>query len=65
MDNYVVYDKFKVLHSLTSVGTFDVYIAHPMCSDGYIYIYQEVYKSSGFISKIAVSKVKYVLSKLF
>ena len=36
MDNNVVSDKLKVSHSLTSGGTFVVYIVHPMCSDGYI-----------------------------
>ena len=36
MDNNVVSDKLKVSHTLTSDGTFVVYIAHPMCSDGYI-----------------------------
>ena len=35
MDNNVVSDKLKVSHSLTSGGTFVVYIVHPMCSDGY------------------------------
>ena len=58
MDNNVVSDKLKVSHSLTSGGTFVVYIVHLMCSDGYI-------KNSVFISKIAVSKMKYILSKLF
>ena len=38
MDNNVVSDKLKVSHSLTSGGIFVVYIAHPMCSDGYIKI---------------------------
>ena len=37
-DNNVVSDKLKVSHSLTSGGTFVVYIVHPMCSDGYINI---------------------------
>ena len=33
-----VSDKLKVSHSVTSGGTFVVYIVHPMCSDGYIKI---------------------------
>ena len=37
-DNNVVSDKLKVSHSLTSGGTYVVYIVHPMCSDGYIKI---------------------------
>ena len=36
MDNNVVSDKSKVSHSLKSGGTFVVFIAHPMCSDGFI-----------------------------
>ena len=31
-DNNAVSDKLKVSHSLTSGGTFVVYIVHPMCS---------------------------------
>ena len=54
MDNNVVSDKLKVSHNLTSGGTPVVYIVHPMFSDGYI--------KSVIISKIAVSKMKYVLS---
>ena len=50
MDMNVVSDKLKVSHSLTSGGTFVVYIVHP------------IYKKSVFISKIAVSKMKYILS---
>ena len=50
-DNNAVSDKLKVSHSLTSGGTFVVYIVHPMCSDGYI-------KKSVLISKIAVSTMK-------
>ena len=38
MDNNLVSDKLKVSHSLTSGGTFAVYIVHPKCSDGYIKI---------------------------
>ena len=38
MDNNVVSDQLKVQYSLTSGGTFVVYIVHPMCSDGYIKI---------------------------
>ena len=49
-DNNAISDKLKVSHSLTSGGTFVVYIVHPMCSDGYI--------KSVFIGKIAVSKMK-------
>ena len=37
-DNNAVSDKLKVSHSLTSGGTFVVYIIHPMCSDGHIKI---------------------------
>ena len=37
-DKNAVSDKLKVSHSLTSGGTFVVYIVHPMCSDGYIKI---------------------------
>ena len=37
-DNNAVSGKLKVSHSLTSGGTFVVYIVHPMCSDGYIKI---------------------------
>ena len=55
MDNNVVPDKLKASHSLTSGGTFVLLIVHPMCSDGYI-------KNNVFISKIAVSKMKYILS---
>ena len=36
MDNNVVSYKLKVSHSLTSGGTYVVYIVHPMCSDGYV-----------------------------
>ena len=38
MNYNVVSDKLKVSHSLTSGGTFVVYIVHPMCSDGYMKI---------------------------
>ena len=37
-DNNVVSDKLKVSHSLTSGGTFVVYIVLPMCSDENMYI---------------------------
>ena len=36
VDNNVVSNKIKLSHSLTSGGTFVVYIVHPMCSDGYL-----------------------------
>ena len=36
MDNNVVSGKLKEYHSLTSGGTFVVYIVHPKCSGGYI-----------------------------
>ena len=32
--SFRVSDKLKVSHSLTSGGTFVVYIVHPMCSGG-------------------------------
>ena len=50
-DNNAISDKLKVSYSLTSGGTFVVYILHPMCSEG-------LFKNSVFISMIAVSKMK-------